>query len=137
MDMLSLTKGAPILRQLATFGLFLLVSVCSCSTQGPNGVVRKYYFGFMVVTLPRQTANFKGVESKDVTNVGFSLGPQDGISLGYNHDIGVYMPPDGRVFLVVQTDKQFAEAKQLITNLNNVGICEIQSPKSFGNPRRN
>jgi hypothetical protein len=75
------------------------------------------------------------MDAKEVTNAGFSLGIPSGISVGYNQDKTVCLPPDGRVFIEVQTDQQFEAAKKLIQELNAIGICVIQSPRSCSAPK--
>ena len=123
-----LGKQLTLPRKVAQLCCCLILFICSCTTQGPNGSVRKHYFGYTVVTIPHQPSNGTGMDAKEITNVGISLGFPSGISFGYNQDKMMYIPPDGRSFIVVQFGKQFEDAKQLIQQLNNIGICVIQSP---------
>jgi hypothetical protein len=107
--------------------LFLL---CSCTTNGPNGSLRKHYFGYTVVTFPRQTGNCKSIDARDVTNVGVSLCLPAGLAIGYNKDKIVALSPDGRVLIEIQTDEQFEAAKKFIKEISSIGICAIQSTES-------
>jgi hypothetical protein len=101
--------------------------LCSCTTNAPDGSVRKYYFGYTVVTFPHLTGNCKAMDAKEVANIGFSLGFPAGIALGYNKDRAISLSPDGRVIIEVQTNEQFDSAKKFIQQLNSIGICVIKS----------
>lgn len=113
---------------LTIFYCLLVSVVSSCTTKASDGCVRKYYLGYTVVTFPHLAGNCKAMDAKEVTNIGLSLGLPSGIAVGYNKDTAFDLSPDGRVIFVVQTDKQFEEAKRLILQLNSIGTCAIQSP---------
>ena len=135
--------GAGIARQLSPsinislkfwrplFFCFAALSLCSCTTHGPDGSVSKHYFGYTVVTFPKVSGNCKAMDAREVTNVGMSIGPNSGLSLGYNRDAAVSLSPGGHVIIEVRTDAQFEAAKEFINQLNSLGICIIESPKSY------
>jgi hypothetical protein len=101
--------------------------LCSCTTTAPDGSVRKYYFGYTVVTFPHLAGNCKAMDAKEVANIGLSLGFPAGIAIGYNKDKAISLSPDGRVVIEVQTDEQFEAAENLIQQLDSIGICVIKS----------
>jgi hypothetical protein len=75
--------------------------------------------------------NCKAMDAREVSNFGVSLGPDSGMSIGYNKDTSVSLSPGGHVIINVQTDAQFEAAKQFLQELNSLGICIIESPKSY------
>lgn len=108
--------------------LSLLILGCgSCTSHGPNGSIRKHYFGYTVVTFPREGGNCNSINAKEIKNFGFAAGLPLFVSVGFLKEKRVALPPDCRLFIEVQTDKQFEEAIQLAKQLNNLQICVIQS----------
>jgi len=111
-------------------GLVLCANfLCSCTTHNPDGSVSRHYFGYTVVKFPRQVSNREGFDIKEISNVGFAAGRPAGVSLGYTKDKIISMPPDGRIYVEVHTDEQFEKAKDLIRELEKVGIGISYSDK--------
>lgn len=78
---------------------------------------------------PRQASNRDGFDIKEISNIGFAVGRPAGVSLGYAKDKIVSMPPDSRIYVEVHTDEQFEKAKNLIRELEKIGIGVSYSDK--------
>lgn len=103
--------------------------LCSCATHNKDGSVSRHYFGYTVVKFPRQVSNHDGFDIKEISNVGFAVGRPAGVSLGYTKDKIVSMPLDGRLYVEVHTEEQFEKAKNLIRELEKIGVGVSYSDK--------
>ena len=98
---------------------------CSgCTVRGPNGSVRRHYFGYTVVTIPKIAPERPDFRASDVSNLGLSVG-SGSLGLGYNRTKDIILPPDGALYIEVNTDAQFERAQELIETYK--GICITQT----------
>ena len=108
--------------------MFLLtVPLLGCQTRGADGSLRRHYFGYTVVTIPKSAPDRPDFAVRDVANFGLATGGGS-LALGYNRIKDVSLPPDGAIYLEVQTDAQFEQARKLIETYG--GICIIQRSKN-------
>lgn len=89
--------------------------------------MRRHYFGYTVVTVPKSAPARPDFAVRDVANFGVAAGGGS-LGVGYNRIKDVSLPPDGAIYLEVQTDAQFEEARKLIQAYG--GICIIQKNKA-------
>jgi hypothetical protein len=102
--------------------VLLSVVAVGCQTKGPDGSVRRYYFGYTVVTIPKAAPDRPDFCVREVSNVGLAIGGGD-LGFGYNKTKNVVLPPDGAIYLEVVTDEQFNKARELIELCNQAGLC--------------
>jgi hypothetical protein len=72
------------------------------------------------VTIPKSAPERSDFCVRDVKNVGLTAGG-GAVGIGYNRTKDVSLPPDGAIYLEVETDAQFEQARKLIEIYK--GIC--------------
>ena len=106
----------------------LACSAAGCTTQRPDGTVRRHYFPYAVVTTPPVAPGGQRITVREVRSYGVAVG--DGSTVvGYGREHHVLLPPDGRMYLVVQTDEQFEQARKLIEANPELGLYAAQQPR--------
>ena len=107
------------------FGLliFFCTVLSGCQTHGPDGAMRRHYFGYTVVTIPRSAPVRPDFYVRDVANFGLAAGGGS-VGLGYNRTKDVSLPPAGAIYLEVVTDAQFEQARKLIETYEDICITQ-------------
>ncbi len=91
--------------------------------------MRRHYFGYTVVTIPKSAPDRPDFCVRDVANLGLAAGGGS-VGLGYNRTKDVSLPPDGAIYLEVATDAQFEQAKKLIETYESIFIKQKQTTKT-------
>jgi hypothetical protein len=110
----------------------VLVSGCllagfGCATRSSDGTVRRHYFPYAVVTTPPVAPDGPRITVREVRSFGLVFGNGSTV-LGHGKEHHVVLPPDGRMYLVVQTDEQFQKAKELIEKHPELGLYATKNP---------
>lgn len=84
--------------------------------------MRRHYFGYAVVSIPTSTPAAPRITASEIRSYGLALGGGATV-LGYGQEHHVALPPDGRMYMVVHTDEQFEQARKLIENHPDLGLC--------------
>lgn len=75
--------------------------------------MRRHYFPYAVVTTPPVAPDGQRITVREVRSYGLAFG--NGSTLvGHGKEHHVILLPDGRMYLVVQTDEQFQQALRFI-----------------------
>ena len=119
---------------LGGIGLALGLSLTACTSQQPDGAVRRHYFPYAVVSTPPVAPDGQRITVREVRSYGLAFG--NGSTLvGHGKEHYVFLPPDGRMYLVVQTDEQFQKALQLIESHPELGLYVTKDSNSENKPR--
>jgi hypothetical protein len=102
--------------------------VTGCTTQRPDGTVVRHYFPYAVVSTPSVAPDGQRITVREVRSYGLAFGNGSTL-LGHGKEHHVILPPDGRMYLVVQTDEQFQKAKELIEKHPELGLYVTKNPK--------
>lgn len=108
--------------------MFLAGLVTGCTTQRPDGTVVRHYFPYAVVSTPSVAPDGQRITVREVRSCGLAFGNGSTL-LGHGKEHHVILPPDGRMYLVVQTDEQFQKAKELIEKHPELGLYVTKNPK--------
>lgn len=115
----------PPLRAIASFvsSILLIFVLSGCTTRKADGSLRRHYFGYTVVTIPKSAPVRADFCVRDVSNFGLAAGG-GAVGLGYNQTKEVSLPPEGAIYIEVTTDAQFELARKLIETCPNICITQ-------------
>lgn len=105
---------------LATGVLGLFLTGCAQVPGADSGIRR--YIGCTTVRSLNVVTNHSGFCVKEIRNLGLTFSHDGRISIGYTRDKIVEMPSDARVFIEVHSREQFDWAKELVSELKEIGI---------------
>ena len=111
-------------KHLAWVSILLLMAGCQIK-KSDRYTERCYFFGVTVVTMPKSAPQVPDFAAKEASNLGLRIGGGS-FGLGFNRIKEVSLPPDGAIYLEVQTQEQFEEAKKLIALYPNKPLCVTQ-----------
>ncbi|NWG87093.1 MAG: hypothetical protein HXY26_06205 [Hydrogenophilaceae bacterium] len=103
--------------------LLLLLGGCTVvDTSKPTGDA-SYHFGLVKVVSGSPGEQTK-VESNSVQTLGIRV--QDGFALGYFDEKRLKVPLDCRLVMIVRTEKQMQQAKEILQTLKGDKLCIAQ-----------
>jgi hypothetical protein len=111
----------PVRAAAGWLAVVFALAVSGCATQRPDGTVVRHYFPYAVVTTPPVAPEGQRISVREIRSYGLAFG-NGGTLVGYGKEHHVILPPDGRMYLVVQTDEQFQRAKELIEKHPELGL---------------
>lgn len=103
------------------------LALLGCTSQRLDGTVRQHYFPYAVVTTPPVAPDGQRITVREIRSYGLAFGNGSTL-IGHGKEHHVILPPDGRMYLVVQTDEQFQKARELIEKHPELGLYLTKRP---------
>ena len=121
----------PKLLTIASSVLVVLLgfTLSGCTTRKTDGSLRRHYFGYTVVTIPKFAPDRADFYVREVSNFGLTAGG-GAVGLGYNRTKEVSLPPEGAIYIEVATDAQFELARKLIETCPNICITQKRTTQT-------